>query len=170
MDTVALIGRVLVSLAAVLGVMWVVARRMRGNGKVRATKLIEVLGRQQVSKGASVAVVRIGEQALVLGVTDNQVSVLADTDLAAARAIAAENEAGRRTAGARRAGRPTRIPGTATTAGPRPAVAAEPPAPMPVPAPAEAPARPGALAGSALSPATWKQTIESLRDLTARTD
>jgi flagellar protein FliO/FliZ len=34
----------------------------------------------------------------------------------------------------------------------------------------ERPAAPGALAGSALSPATWKQTIESLRDLTARTD
>jgi len=42
MDTVALIGRVLVSLAAVLGVMWVIARRMRGTAKARATKLIEV--------------------------------------------------------------------------------------------------------------------------------
>jgi len=165
MDTVALIGRVLVSLAAVLGVMWVIARRLRGNGKARATKLIEVLGRQQVSKGASVAVVRIGEQALVLGVTDNQVTVLSDTDLAAARSVVAENEASRRSGGSRRATRPVRVDKPFT----RPAAPAVPaPAPAAPAAPAEA--RPGALAGSALSPATWKQTIESLRDLTARTD
>ena len=164
MDTVALIGRVLVSLAAVLGVMWVIARRMRVGGKTRATKLIEVLGRQQVSKGASVAVVRIGEQALILGVTDNQVSVLADTDLAAARAVVAENETTRRAGSRRPAGHSVRLGKAAPTA---PTVATVPAATAVAP---ETPARPTALAGSALSPATWKQTIESLRDLTARTD
>ena len=164
MDTVALLGRVLVSLAAVLGVMWVIARRLRGNGKARATKLIEVLGRQQVSKGASVAVVRIGEQALVLGVTDNQVSVLADTDLAAARAVVGENEAHRRTGSRRRS---THSAVRVDKVAPHTVAATAPANPAAAP---EAPARPGALAGSALSPATWKQTIESLRDLTARTD
>jgi len=159
MDTVALIGRVLVSLAAVLGVMWVIARRMRGTAKARATKLIEVLGRQQVSKGASVAVVRIGEQALVLGVTDNQVTVLADTDLTAAQAVVAENETSRRSAGGRRSTKAVRVE--------KPVARVAAPV-TPPPAPAEP--RPGALAGSALSAATWKQTIESLRDLTARTD
>src|SRR3954447_17674968 len=151
MDTVALIGRVLVSLAAVLGVMWVIARRMRAGGKTRATKLIEVLGRQQVSKGASVAVVRIGEQALILGVTDNQVSVLADTDLAAAQAVVAENETTRRGAGSPRAGGPS-LPGAeaAAAASPVPAVPAVPAGPVAAP---QAPVRPTALAGSALSPA-----------------
>ena len=166
MDTVALIGRVLVSLAAVLGVMWVIARRMRGTAKARATKLIEVLGRQQVSKGASVAVVRIGEQALVLGVTDNQVTVLSDTDLATARSVVAENEASRRSGGARRATRPVRVDKPLSRPA-APVVSAPAAAAATVASPE---ARPAALAGSALSPATWKQTIESLRDLTARTD
>src|SRR3954447_21875070 len=103
MDTVALIGRVLVSLAAVLGVMWVIARRMRGSTKKRGTRLLEVLDRQQLSRNATVAVIRIGDQALVVGVTDNQVNVLGDTDLAAAQAVLAENEGSRRSTGARRA-------------------------------------------------------------------
>jgi flagellar protein FliO/FliZ len=157
MDTVALIGRVLVSLAAVLGVMWVIARRMRGSTKKRGTRLLEVLDRQQLSRNATVAVIRIGDQALVVGVTDNQVNVLGDTDLAAAQAVLAENEGSRRPAGARRA----------PTASRTVRVQKETPAPA---VPTDAPARANALAGSALSPATWKQTIESLRDLTSRTD
>ena len=154
----ALIGRVLVSLAAVLGVMWVVARRMRAGSKKGPTRLIEVLGRQQVSRGASVAVVRVGEQALVVGVTDNQVSVLAETDLAAAQSMLAQNDA------------PARKPARSKHASP--SVRFDKGVDRRVVRAVEetAPARPGALSGSALSPATWKQTIESLRDLTTRGD
>src|SRR5436305_8602120 len=138
--------------------MWVIARRMRTGNKTRGTRLIEVLGRQQVSRGAAVAVVRVGDQALIVGVTENQVSVLADTDLAAAQAMLAENQTPARRSGTRR-----RPAGAAHT------VRAQKAAPVTGPATEATTATgPGGLAGSALSPATWKQTVESLRDLTAR--
>ena len=41
-----------------------------------------MLARQQLTRGSSVAVVRVADQALVLGVTDGQVTLLAETDLA----------------------------------------------------------------------------------------
>ncbi|HVU92203.1 MAG TPA: flagellar biosynthetic protein FliO [Jatrophihabitans sp.] len=167
MDTIELLGRVLVSLAAVLGVMWVIARRVRGSKGARATKLIDVLGRQSLSRNASVAVVRVGDKALVVGVTDNQVSVLSETDLAAAQALVGDGEPGGRSRSRHGGSTRTRTRATVPTRTiPAPAPAAAPAAAAPAPEPARA----GALAGSALSPATWKQTIESLRDLTARTD
>src|SRR6266545_2537217 len=86
METVTLVGRLLVSLAVVLVVMWVVARRVRRPGMGKANRLIDVLSRQQLSRTSSVAVVRVMDQALILGVTDGQVSVLGETDLAAAQA------------------------------------------------------------------------------------
>ena len=157
-----MIGRVLVSLAAVLGVMWVIARRVRksGGGGKNATRVIEVLDRTSLSKSASVAVVRVGDRALVLGVADAQVSVLGETDLGAARKAQAAAGPGKRAAH-----RTVRVPAEALEA---PVVAPQrqdtPPA---APQRGQEPA--GALAGSALSPQTWKQTIESLRDLTSRT-
>ena len=44
MDTVTMVGRLLVSLAVVLGVMWLLARRMRKGGRRKDTRLIDVLG------------------------------------------------------------------------------------------------------------------------------
>ncbi|WP_375494012.1 flagellar biosynthetic protein FliO, partial [uncultured Jatrophihabitans sp.] len=76
MDTVALLGRLTVSLAAVLGIVWLLARRMRKSGRGGGQGLIDVLGRQQLSRSASIAVVHVGDQALIVGVTDGQVSVL----------------------------------------------------------------------------------------------
>jgi flagellar protein FliO/FliZ len=171
METITLIGRVMVSLAVVLGVMWVIARRARGGVRKRSGQLIDVLARQQVGRGSTVAVVRIGEQAFIVGVTDTQVSLLAETDLEAAQAYAAEtdgrgksrtrhSQAGRVTGGGAHTARAIRGSRT-TTRGARSRAAAVIDA---------GELRPNALAGSALSPATWKQTIESLRDLTARTD
>jgi flagellar protein FliO/FliZ len=177
-DTVTLIGRLLVSLAAVLGVVWLISRRMRKTGRGRASGLIEVLDRRQLSRNSSVAVVRVGDQALVIGVTDNQVSVLAETD--ADKAVAISDAA-------RPVPRVTKAPGRAAAsrhrgkATPRPAaraatvrtsvaddaeptdVATETPSPTAAPTAART-----SLAGSALSPQTWKQTIESLREMTAR--
>jgi flagellar protein FliO/FliZ len=174
METITLLGRVFVSLAVVLGIMWMLARRVRGGSRVRSGRLIDVLGRQQVGRGAAVAVVRVAESALIVGVTDTQVTVLAETDLATAQAIVGETESRSRTRG-----RPShRITQTNRSAGGAHTVRAiRGTAPTPPGARAKmtaevnpADARPNALAGSALSPATWKQTIESLRDLTARPD
>ena len=187
MDTVSLIGRLLVSLAAVLGVIWVLARRMKRTTGGTATQLIDVLGRQQLSRTASVAVVRVGEQALVLGVTDAQVSVLGETDLGTAQAMVAgpaePRRASPRGAARRSAGTHAAVPAAAvaTAAHARAAHSPAPHAPAPhspapaVPAPAPhapvaAPAAhaAGPLGGSVLSPQTWRQTLDSLRDLTAR--
>jgi len=147
MNTVAVVGRLLLSLAFVLGLMWLIARRVKRGpgGRGRGGRIIDVLSRQQLSRSASVAVVRVMDQALIVGVTDGQITVLGETDLQAAEASL-------------QAAEPARPARTL-----RPARAARP-------EPAERPERAGrpALAGSALSLSTWKQTVESLRDLTAR--
>jgi flagellar protein FliO/FliZ len=153
MDTVTMVGRLLVSLAAVLGLMWFVGRRVRkgGKSKTKNSRLIDVLGRQQLSRNSSVAVVRVGEQALIIGVSDGNVNILGETDLGAAQAIVASGEI------ARPRGRTERS--TATTGSHRaPALVDN----------ASTTEQRGALSGSALSPQTWKQTIESLREMTAR--
>ncbi|SHG27448.1 flagellar protein FliO/FliZ [Jatrophihabitans endophyticus] len=179
-----MVGRLLVSLAVVLGVMWLIARRARKGVRGRNARVIEVLDRASLSRGSSVAVVRVNDRAFVLGIAESQVSILGETDLAAAQA--AHEEAaparGRRRAGTDRpvaTAAPAAAPTTAAPTAVRTAVRTAPRAVAPtaritVPAPA-APARAaeatrstGPLAGSALSPQTWKQTIESLRDLTAR--
>jgi flagellar protein FliO/FliZ len=169
MDTVTLIGRLLVSLAAVLGLMWVIARRMkRSGGRGRRSQLIDVLSRQQLSRNASVAVVRVGEQALVLGVTDAQVSVLGQTDLAAAQALVPSNAEVPRSRRSRTVG-PDGAAAARPAAGPRAGagVAAGGAAGVTAAQP-DASAKAAALSGSALSPQTWKQTLDTLRDLTAR--
>ena len=82
---VALLARLAISLAVVFGLMWVAARvlRKRGLGSSKgstATSRIEVLARQGLGRTSSVQVVRVGGRTLVLGVTDAQVSVLAEAD------------------------------------------------------------------------------------------
>lgn len=170
MDDVATIGRVCVSLAAVLGVMWVLARRMRRPSKGRSARNIEVLDRAQLSRTASVAVVRIGGQALVLGVADAHVSVLGETDLATALATRTTPSLTREPkAASAQSAVPAQVEAalaarTARTAAHRIQPQADPAAP----AASAVGAAAGPLAGSALSPQTWKQAVESLRDLTTR--
>lgn len=169
MDTVALVGRLLISLAVVLGLMWLIARRFkRGAVRVKDGRLIDVLGRQQLSRSASVAVVRVLDRALVVGVTDSQVSVLGETDLAAVQARLTQGDSPRNKVKALRS---VTAPAAARNTS---APAAAPAVPLRVRKP-DAPTLPdvpdaprGALAGSALSRETWRQTLESLRDLTAR--
>lgn len=71
----------MVGLAVVLGLIWVAARVMRGRIggatlKRRSTPLA-VIGRQALGKGIQVAVVKVGADVLVLGVTAHQVTRLA---------------------------------------------------------------------------------------------
>jgi flagellar protein FliO/FliZ len=76
--------RIVFSLLVVVALMWGMAKLARKPlGIRRGGGLIEVLGRQQLSRGASVAVVRVADKAMVLGVTDGQVSLIAETDLTA---------------------------------------------------------------------------------------
>jgi flagellar protein FliO/FliZ len=137
-----LVLRIGFSLLIVFGLMWGLARVARRplSGR-RGTGSLAVLTRQQLSRGSSVTVVQVADKALVLGVTDQQVSLLAETDLEAFE----KHPHG---------------------AGPRSAAACEPDAVLP---PAYPGAQPhGALDGSVLSPRTWISTLNFLRDRTTR--
>ena len=93
MDTslVVLLVRVVISLGVVLAIMAGAAAVLRRSGVVGTTGMgrrglrrrhtpVEVIARHGLSRGSSVAVVRLGERALVLGVTDHQVSLLTEID------------------------------------------------------------------------------------------
>jgi flagellar protein FliO/FliZ len=68
------------ALAFVLGLMWLLTRLVRRPLGGRGAGAMAVLARQPLTRGASVAVVRVGRQAFVLGVTDQTVTLLAETD------------------------------------------------------------------------------------------
>jgi flagellar protein FliO/FliZ len=74
-DDVLLAGRVLVSLAAVLGAIWLisrkVARRTTGSGDS-----IRIIGRQGIGAKAQLVVVDIDAARYVLGVTEGAVTVV----------------------------------------------------------------------------------------------
>jgi flagellar protein FliO/FliZ len=153
-----LIVRIGFSLLVVVGLMWMLAKLARRPLAARGSALT-VLARQQLSRAASITVVRVGDRALVLGITDGQVTLLGETDPAALT----RTEEARRTT--------VELP-PADAASPVPA-----PAPAPVPAQTSAPAQvpvqvpvqaPGRLDGSLLSPRTWRQTVEFLRERTVR--
>ena len=84
----ALLARLVVSLGVVLGLMWVAARLLaRGNGgrgprTVRPVP-IQIVARQSLSKNSSVAVVQTAGKALIVGITDSQVTLLGEGDLEA---------------------------------------------------------------------------------------
>ena len=73
--------RIAFSLLVILGLVWVAARAVRGPLRGRGHGSLSVLNRQQLSRGAAVAVIRVGDRALVVGVTEQQVNLLAETDL-----------------------------------------------------------------------------------------
>jgi flagellar protein FliO/FliZ len=95
MDTslVVLLVRVVVSLGVVLAVMAGAAAVLRRSGVVGTTGMggprrglrrrhvpIEVIARHGLSRSSSIAVVRLGERALVLGVTEQSISLLKEVD------------------------------------------------------------------------------------------
>ena len=92
MDTslIALLVRVVVSLGVVLAVMAGAAAVLRRSGVTgtalsgrrgsRRTPPVQVIARHGLSRGASLTVVRLGGRALVLGVTEHQVSLLTEID------------------------------------------------------------------------------------------
>jgi flagellar protein FliO/FliZ len=79
-----LVLRIGFSLLIVFGLMWALARVARRplSGR-RGPGSLAVLHRQQLSRGSALAVVQVGDRAMVLGVTDQHVSLLGETDLAA---------------------------------------------------------------------------------------
>ncbi|MFJ3027643.1 FliO/MopB family protein [Curtobacterium sp. NPDC087080] len=83
MDTLWMALRVAVSLGVVLALMWVLHRRATKGGLGAATKArgrrsaaVEVVGRQGIGGKASVVVVDVDGERLVLGVSEQSVSLL----------------------------------------------------------------------------------------------
>jgi flagellar protein FliO/FliZ len=78
-----LIVRIGFSLLVVLALMWLLARATRKKVGGRHGDALSVLSRQSLSRGSSVAIVKVADRALVVGVTENQVTLLGETDLVA---------------------------------------------------------------------------------------
>jgi flagellar protein FliO/FliZ len=90
MDSLILGLRVLVSLGAVLGLMWLLHRRLRrGTGAPKA-KALAVVARQSVGPKASVVLVETDVQRFLLGVTEHGITVLHTSEVPAAEVPAAE--------------------------------------------------------------------------------
>jgi len=126
--------RLVFSLAVVVGLMLLLARFAARRHQGRNGDLVRVLQRQPLTRGTSVSVVAVGSRVLVLGTSEQQVRVLTELD---------PDE--------------VELPVAAPRAVATPAVGAhraETPAPALVAARAD-----GALVGSVLSAATWRQAL-----------
>jgi flagellar protein FliO/FliZ len=89
-STLMMFLRLIMSLAVVIGLMWIAANVVRkrgfaGIGSLRGPRgqrgpqmEVELVARKPLSKTASIAVVRIGGRSLVVGVTDHQVTNLGE--------------------------------------------------------------------------------------------
>ncbi|MFL6111165.1 MAG: FliO/MopB family protein [Catenulispora sp.] len=144
-----LVLRIGFSLLVVFGLMWGLAKvAKRPLGRKRGTGALGVLSRQQLSRGSAVAVVQVADRALILGVTDQQVSLLGETGLEAFGAYPHE-----------RRDHLTLEPGVVL-----PPTTGTPATGTPVTGARGS----GRLDGSLLSPRTWRSTLDFLRDRTMR--
>jgi flagellar protein FliO/FliZ len=77
METLMLALRVVLSLGAVVGVLWYAQRRVSGHQKrTRAGEALTVVARRGVGAKASVVLVDTGGKRFLLGVTEHSVNVL----------------------------------------------------------------------------------------------
>jgi flagellar protein FliO/FliZ len=134
-----------VSLGLVLAVLWFAAKGLRSSQRrSRAGVDVDVLTRQPLAQKSSLAVVRLGDRALVLGVTESRVELLHETALADVLAPEQPDQL------ASAAASPVQVSTTAGASAVR------------------LPASRGPLAGSALSPQTWSRAVQVLREMTVR--
>ncbi|GAB3604620.1 hypothetical protein GCM10027413_00290 [Conyzicola nivalis] len=142
--------RVALSLGVVFGLLWFIHRRLTRGGKLRAAATpITVLGKQGIGAKASVVVLDADGMRFVLGVTENNVTVLhsAEAPAAAFAEIMATTAPASVDAGA---------PVAAPVASAARKAATDTDGLV-------APGRvPGALGGSILSPATWRQAASAI--------
>ncbi|WP_213814899.1 flagellar biosynthetic protein FliO [Glaciihabitans sp. dw_435] len=164
MDVIAVGLRVLVSLAAVLAVIWYAHKRITKGRGAPAAKAISVVGRQGIGQKASVIIVEADGKRLLLGVTERSVTVLSDLTAEAAQPYRTPTSLHPRTVpvavtfddhmktAAGESNLPE-VPVAATAASIRPTFVA----------PTLSPASHGLLSGSILSAETWKRFLTVLR-------
>ncbi|WP_369131838.1 flagellar biosynthetic protein FliO [Modestobacter sp. I12A-02662] len=134
--------RLVLSLAFVAGVLLLATHLAKKRGLGQGSGLIEVVARQRMGRTSSVSVLRVAGRVLVVGTTDDTVTLLTEVegeDLDAA--LAAQGGAA--------------LPGSAAEGpGLRAGLAAR--------------TGSGALAGSVLDRGTWTSAVQELRERTVR--
>ncbi len=75
-----MVVRLVLSLAFIGLVLWFAARVAQKRGLGQGNGLIEVVARQRMGRASSVSVVRIAGRVLVVGSTEEQVTLLAEVD------------------------------------------------------------------------------------------
>ena len=87
-STLMLFVRLIFSLGIVIGLMWIAANVIRKRGLTPAGGRrpgpgvqIEMLARRPMGRNASIAVIRVGERSIVVGVTDQRITKLDDADI-----------------------------------------------------------------------------------------
>ncbi|RZU34518.1 FliO/MopB family protein [Blastococcus saxobsidens] len=144
-----MIIRLFLSLALIGGVLWFAARLAKKKGLGQGNGLIEVIARQRMGRASSVNVVRIADLVLVIGATEEQVTLLAEVDPDAVEDALQ-----------------SRRPARARVEQPE-----DGELPTPRPAPSLVAARsssPGVLAGSVLDRNGWGSLVDELRERTVR--
>ena len=140
-----MIIRLVLCLAFVGGVLLFASRVAQKRGIGGATGVIEVVARQRMGRASSVSVLRVAGRVLVVGATEEQVTLLAEVDDDELQTALATAVPAPRTAGDLETGE------------------------MPLTRPALPPrAGSGALAGSVLDRGTWTSVVQELRDRTVR--
>jgi flagellar biosynthetic protein FliO len=175
------IGRMLLALGIVLGLMWALARWAKKPMGGKADRVLAVLAKQQVSRNASVAVVKVLDKALVLGVTDTGVQLLSETDLFAIEEALVIEKPAARTPRLTRSARAPRVlttgstdtlsadaNGSASSAGSDELGGVSLSKSAGSDRHGDLMTKRTALDGSVLSPKMWKQLLNSARDLTVR--
>jgi len=140
-----MIIRLILSLGFIAVVLLYAARLAKKKGLGQGNGLIEVVSRQRLGRTSTVNVVRIADVVLVIGATEEQVTLLAEVDSEAVDSALAER----------------RVPAARQAADPALAGAG-------APAPAYARTSSGALAGSVFDRAGWGTFVHSLRERTVR--
>jgi flagellar protein FliO/FliZ len=154
--------RVVVSLAVVVGLLWVLQRRLtRGSRASGAAKPVRIVTKQAISPKASVVIIDVEGTRLLLGVTEHAVSVLQTGDIPVEVEAAVEPSSATTFAKAMSSVTPSKAKPASTTAPIKPAQ--KNPELAPVAAFTGGTQTGGMLAGSILSPATWKQLASVFR-------
>jgi flagellar protein FliO/FliZ len=137
-----MIIRLILSLAFIGAVLLFAARLAKKRGLGQGNGLIEVVARQRMGRSSTVNVLRIADVVLVVGATEEQVTLLAEVD-----AEAVDNALRERRV-------PARLGAADAAAGTSPAVAAR--------------SSSGALAGSVFDRNGWRAFVHQLRERTVR--
>ena len=142
-----MIIRLILSLGFIAVVLLYAARLAKKRGLGQSSNLIEVVARQRMGRSSTVNVVRIADVVLVVGATEEQVTLLAELDADTVDAALRERS-------------PSRL-----TAAPDPAGDADTAA---YPAAVARSSSSGALAGSVLDRDGWGNLVSQLRERTVR--